>query len=203
LLLLFKVPRLALANYNFLAPVPPELTDLTVILEAMIARCRDKCWIIQLKEEDDFSTPITQRGVRGHVIVYPQRPSDIAKILPPSIEEVVTLICVIFVGSNRRTEEWLQKKEKPLTMRKEKVMATLVGLNCIIHSTKTLKLIGMYFKGSPMKRFFNFMCNISCLRLALMQPPHLTSLRSEISIQNIYGMARMPMLNLPLPSKAI
>ncbi|KAJ7899657.1 hypothetical protein B0H13DRAFT_1446995, partial [Mycena leptocephala] len=120
-----KVPRLALANYNFLGPVPPELTDLTVILEAMTARCRDKCWIIQLKEDDDFSTPITQRGVRGHVIVYPQRPSDIAKILPPSIEEVVTMICIIFVGTNRPTEEWLQKKAKPLTMRKEKVMATV------------------------------------------------------------------------------
>jgi len=100
-----KVPRLALANYNFLGPVPPELTNLTVIEEAMIARCRAKCWIIQLKEEDDYSTPMTQRGARGHVIVYPQRPSDIAKVLPPSIDDVVTPICVIFVGSNPPTKK--------------------------------------------------------------------------------------------------
>jgi hypothetical protein len=66
-----KIPRLSLANYNYLGPVPSELQDLTVIEEAMVARCRAKCWIIQLKEEDDYSTPITQRGVRGHEIVYP------------------------------------------------------------------------------------------------------------------------------------
>ncbi|KAJ7430620.1 hypothetical protein B0H11DRAFT_2391954 [Mycena galericulata] len=47
-----KVPRLALSNYNFLGPVPEELSNLTVIEEAMIARCRAKCWIIQLKEEE-------------------------------------------------------------------------------------------------------------------------------------------------------
>jgi hypothetical protein len=54
-----KLPRLALPNHNFLGPVPGELTDLTMIEEAMIARCA-KCWILQLKEEDDYSTPITQ-----------------------------------------------------------------------------------------------------------------------------------------------
>jgi hypothetical protein len=86
-----KIPRLSLAN-----PVPSELQELTVIEEAIIARCREKCWIIQPKQEDDYSTPITQRGVRGSVIVYPQQPSAIAKILPPFIDEVITPICVIF-----------------------------------------------------------------------------------------------------------
>lgn len=36
-----KVPRLAIANYNFLGPVPDELDGLTVVEEAMIARCMD------------------------------------------------------------------------------------------------------------------------------------------------------------------
>jgi hypothetical protein len=99
-----------------------------MIVEAMIARCRAKCWIIQLKEEDDYSTPITQRGVRGHVIVYPQKPSVIAKVLPPSIEEVIAPICVLFVGSTRPSSEWLQKKAKPLTVRKEKVLKALAWL---------------------------------------------------------------------------
>jgi hypothetical protein len=99
-----------------------SLEELTVIEEAIIARCRAKCWIIQPKGEDDYSTPITQRGsgVRGHVIVYPQQSSAIAKILPPFIDEVITPICVIFVGSNPPTTEWLQKKAKPLTVRKER-----------------------------------------------------------------------------------
>ncbi|KAJ7506421.1 hypothetical protein B0H11DRAFT_1903795 [Mycena galericulata] len=93
-----KVPRLALSNHNYLGPVTNELKNLTFVEEAMIARCRAKCWIIQLKDEGDYSTPITQRGVCGPV-VYPQKLSAIAKILPPSLEEVITPICVILVLS--------------------------------------------------------------------------------------------------------
>ncbi|KAJ7611290.1 hypothetical protein FB45DRAFT_875488 [Roridomyces roridus] len=47
-----KLPALALANRTFLGPVPPELQDLTMIEESMLARCRSKCWIIQLNEEN-------------------------------------------------------------------------------------------------------------------------------------------------------
>jgi hypothetical protein len=44
-----KPPPLSLANKVFLSPVPDELKNLTVVKEAMIARCRSKCWIIQLR----------------------------------------------------------------------------------------------------------------------------------------------------------
>ncbi|KAJ7913171.1 hypothetical protein B0H13DRAFT_2326569 [Mycena leptocephala] len=47
-----KLPPLSLANKTFLGTVPEELKNLTVIDKAMIARCRSKCWIIQLKEEN-------------------------------------------------------------------------------------------------------------------------------------------------------
>jgi hypothetical protein len=45
-----KTPPLSLANHMFLGDVPDELKDLTVVEEAMIAKCRAKCWVIQLKE---------------------------------------------------------------------------------------------------------------------------------------------------------
>ncbi|KAJ6521634.1 hypothetical protein DFH09DRAFT_1097619 [Mycena vulgaris] len=73
-----RVPPRAVANYNYLGPVPPELAGLTVVEEALIALCRAKCWIIQLRDQDPHMST-TQRGVRGHIIVYPQRPSDIAQ----------------------------------------------------------------------------------------------------------------------------
>ncbi|KAJ7475571.1 hypothetical protein B0H11DRAFT_1646874, partial [Mycena galericulata] len=122
----------------------------------MIARCRAKCWIIQLKEEGDYSTPITQRGVRGHVIVYPQKPSAIAKVLPPSIDEVITPICVIFVGSSPPTSEWLQKKAKPLTVRKEKVLNALSWLK--IHNAlyKDIEIDTSVFDGQPDEAIFPF-----------------------------------------------
>ncbi len=121
-----KVPPLALANHMFLGDVPEELKDLTVVKEAMIARCRAKCWIVQLKEESNISVPNSQRGVKGHIIIYPQRPSAVATILPPSLEEVSTPICVIFVRSLPSTKEWLEKKAKPLTIRREKVRHALI-----------------------------------------------------------------------------
>ncbi|KAJ6537511.1 hypothetical protein DFH09DRAFT_1090868 [Mycena vulgaris] len=73
-----RVPPRAVANYNYLGPVPPELAGLTVVEEAMIALCRAKCWIIQLRDQDPHMST-TQHGVRGHIIGYPQRPSDIAQ----------------------------------------------------------------------------------------------------------------------------
>jgi len=92
----------------------------------MIARCRAKCWIVQLKEESStIIMPETQRGVHGHIIIYPQRPSEIAKILPPSINDLLTPICVLFVGANPPTLEWLHKKAKPLCVRREKVRNAL------------------------------------------------------------------------------
>ncbi|KAJ7754880.1 hypothetical protein B0H16DRAFT_1662829 [Mycena metata] len=100
----------------------------------MIALCRAKCWIIQLREEDSASSvPFAQRGVRGHIIVYPQRPSAIAKTLPPSLSDVTTPICVVFVGSQPPTAEWLQKKATPLIVRKERVLGALNWLKIHNH----------------------------------------------------------------------
>ncbi|KAJ7919507.1 hypothetical protein B0H13DRAFT_1606115, partial [Mycena leptocephala] len=131
-----RVPALATRNRNYLGPVPPELKDLTVVEEAMIAVCRAKCWIIQLRDDDyesASSIPTTQRGVRGHIIIYPQRPSAIAQSLPPSISDIITPICVIFVGSSPPTEEWLKNKATPLIVRKERVMNTLCWLKIHNH----------------------------------------------------------------------
>jgi hypothetical protein len=84
---------------------------------------------VQLKEENqDIKLPNVQRGMKGHIIVYPQRPSDIAQVLPPSIDEIITPICVLFVGSSPPTEEWLHKKAKPLCVRREKVGNALIWL---------------------------------------------------------------------------
>ncbi|KAH7917508.1 hypothetical protein BV22DRAFT_1108556 [Leucogyrophana mollusca] len=95
----------------------------------MIARCRAKSWIIQLREEtNNAMLPNVQRGMKGHIIVYPQQPSDLAKMLPPSLEDVVTPICVLFVGSSPPTAEWLRNSARPLVVRKEKVRAALVWL---------------------------------------------------------------------------
>ncbi|KAJ7934628.1 hypothetical protein B0H13DRAFT_2227245 [Mycena leptocephala] len=114
---------------TYLGPVPPELKDLTVIEEAMIARCRSKCWIIQLKEENqDLVLQSTQRGIKGHILVYPQQPPKVADILPPSIEEITTPVCVLFVGSSAPTPEWLREYAKLLAVSARRVRCALQWL---------------------------------------------------------------------------
>lgn len=72
----------------------------------MIARRRCRCWIIQLKEENqDLVLVSIQGGIKGHVIIYPQQPLQIENILPPSIEEITSPVCVLFVGSSPPSPE--------------------------------------------------------------------------------------------------
>ncbi|PBK86775.1 hypothetical protein ARMGADRAFT_1047806 [Armillaria gallica] len=54
--------------------------------------------IVQLKEEGGIEKDHMQRGIKGHVIVYPQRPSEIARSLPPTVEEIMSPLCVLFVA---------------------------------------------------------------------------------------------------------
>ncbi|KAJ7729617.1 hypothetical protein B0H14DRAFT_3097930 [Mycena olivaceomarginata] len=81
----------------------------------MIARCRSKCWIIQL------------RGKSGprHIIIYPQQPSKMADILPHSVEEITSPVCVLFVGTSSPTPEWLRSHAKPLAVNAGRVCVAL------------------------------------------------------------------------------
>ncbi|KAJ7127742.1 hypothetical protein C8R44DRAFT_529044, partial [Mycena epipterygia] len=95
----------------------------------MIARCRSKCWIIQLKEENQgLVLQNTQRGIKGHIIIYPQQPSRVADILPPPIEEITSPICVLFVGASPPSPEWLREHAKPLAVSATRVRNALQWL---------------------------------------------------------------------------
>ena len=124
-----RVPPLALSNRMYIGPIPPELQDLTVVEEAMVARCRAQCWVVQLKEESqDIVVPTSQRGMKGHIIIYPQNPSAVAESLPPAVEEITSPLCVLFVGAMKPTDEWLRDKAKPLAVRGDKVRNALKWL---------------------------------------------------------------------------
>ncbi|KAI0717172.1 hypothetical protein C8Q76DRAFT_616571, partial [Earliella scabrosa] len=127
-----KTPPLSYANGTYLGDVPEALRDLTFIEESIIAQTRAKCWIVHLREEKDSEdAPVTahhQRGFKGHIIVYPQRPENLTKLLPASLDEILTPICVIFVGSSRPTNKWLKEKARPLAVRRERILRALQWL---------------------------------------------------------------------------
>lgn len=134
-----RMPPLAIANRLFIGAVPEELRNLTAVEESMIALCRARAIIVRLKggqgnhesyQEDGTtnSSPIHQRALRGHVIVHPQRPDVVSELLPPSIEDIVAPICVVYTGPNAPSAEWLRKKAKPLLVRADRVRKALVWL---------------------------------------------------------------------------
>ncbi|KAJ6543193.1 hypothetical protein DFH09DRAFT_1249382 [Mycena vulgaris] len=88
----------------------------------MITRCRSKCWIIQLKEENQ---DLPLNGCCATSLIYPQQPSKLADVLPPRIEEIISPVCVLFVGSSPPTTEWLREHAKPLAVNAKRVRAAL------------------------------------------------------------------------------
>ncbi|KAF9042369.1 hypothetical protein BJ165DRAFT_1321770, partial [Panaeolus papilionaceus] len=95
----------------------------------MIARCRAKMTIIQMTENNvGGSNLLSQRGLKGNIIVFPQDVSCIAHTLPPSLSELAAPVCIIFVGSCKPSDKWLLEKAKPLTIRPQKVRRALEWL---------------------------------------------------------------------------
>lgn len=122
-----KTPPLVLANYNYMGVIPSAHQGLTIAEEMMIAKCRAKCFILHLHEENE-SIPNAQHGLKGNIIVFPQCTSPILDMLPPPMEDVVTPICVLFVGSSPPTPNWLRQHAHLLIVRREKIRDMLLWL---------------------------------------------------------------------------
>jgi len=123
-----KTPPLSLANHLLLGDIPPELQGLTPVEESVIARCRAKACIIQLKGDNDVILPNMQRGMRGHIIIYPQKPENILNVLPHSVKNICAPICIVFIGSQRPMQTWLRSHAKPLIVRRERIRKALIWL---------------------------------------------------------------------------
>lgn len=111
-----KMPALSMANMNYLGPIPEELSSLTVVEESMVALCCTKCLVVQLQDDSETQSKKTvkQRGTIGHMIVYPQRPGAVVEMLLPSIEDITSPVCIIFIGARLPSKEWLCDKAKLL-----------------------------------------------------------------------------------------
>lgn len=102
-----NMSNLAIANHLYVGDVPEELRGLTIVEEALIAQCHAKSCIIHLKENMDSFVPNAQCAMRGHIIVFPQQPKYVIDLLPPSLDEISSYVCVVFMGSHPPTLEWL------------------------------------------------------------------------------------------------
>ena len=88
-----------IANFNVLGCVPPGMKAMSMVEEMLIARCCAKQRIVKLQDHrTDVSLPSTQRGFKGHVIVYPQKVGELLNVLPLPVDDVVHPICIMFIG---------------------------------------------------------------------------------------------------------
>ncbi len=103
----------------------------------MVSHHRAKCYVIHLHGDPTLNTtssrfapslPTDQRGLKGHIIIFPSHPENLGQVLPPPLSKIITPICVVFVGSCKPSKEWLLQKAKPLIVRCEKVRAALIWL---------------------------------------------------------------------------
>lgn len=121
-----KLPRFVLANLNVIGAVPPELRSLTLVEELIISRCRAKFCIVKLQDyNNDVDLPTVQRGIKGHVIVFPQHPENLPDVMPPAISDIIAPICILFCGSTIPTSQWLKEKAHLLVVRHEVVLKAL------------------------------------------------------------------------------
>ena len=125
-----KLPRFALVNLNIIGAVPPELQSLTLVEELIVSRCRAKMCIVKLQDrKDDVDLPVVQRGVKGHIIIFPQHPEWLPDVMPPAMDDIISPICMLFCGSTIPTLQWLKEKACPLVVRREVVLAALRWLS--------------------------------------------------------------------------
>ncbi|KAF8310444.1 hypothetical protein F5887DRAFT_910819 [Amanita rubescens] len=95
----------------------------------MIALCRARCIMVQLKTlRGADNVQNAQRAYRGHTIFHQQDVSQFATMLPPSIEDILAPICVLFIGSRKPSLEWIRQHAKPLVVRANVVRTALKWL---------------------------------------------------------------------------
>jgi hypothetical protein len=90
-----EMPVEALANFRWIDPLPPELSDLTWIEQIVIARGYMIGRVVQLQNRYS-SFP----GLQGHVILIPQDTTRLLDLLPISPTTLKDIIRVIWSGSD-------------------------------------------------------------------------------------------------------
>ncbi|TEB32293.1 hypothetical protein FA13DRAFT_1584941, partial [Coprinellus micaceus] len=65
---------------------------------------------------------------QGNIVIFPQHPEPLPYLLPPSIDEILEYVCVVFVGSQMPDEEWFQQHGAPLLVNATRVRKALEWL---------------------------------------------------------------------------
>ena len=99
-----KFSALNAVNVNMCQHYPPELEDLTLMEEYVIARSHPIGTILKLKP-NGVRNPTAYNGIRGHIITIPQDPGPLLNILPSPDLQFHDHIRVIWTGKTEPTAD--------------------------------------------------------------------------------------------------
>jgi len=119
-----KFSALNAVNVNMCQHYPPELEDLTLMEEYVIARSHPIGTILKLKP-NGVRNPTAYNGIRGHIITIPQDPGPLLNILPSPDLQFHDYIRVIWTS---KTEPTVDDLKPFVEVRKDKVIRALLWL---------------------------------------------------------------------------
>ncbi len=133
-----RMPKFAIANglYYGHDEVPEDVkiafAEATQFEKILIARARASKISFRFSELKGHalfgSDPVvSQRCVKGNVIVMPQDATELNAVLPPSPEIVRDTVCAVFVGQTKPTKETIRRL-RPVLVRKSRVKAMITFL---------------------------------------------------------------------------
>ena len=128
-------PPEALANYRWIGPRPPELSDLTWAEEALIARCHMFGRIFRLEARRGGEPKYS--SLKGHVVLVPQNTMRLLDILPISPNCLNDIAHVVWVG---KAEPDLAKIKQQFTVHKQKVVDALKFLKANHEDYKSVSI---------------------------------------------------------------
>ncbi|KAN0066719.1 hypothetical protein V8E54_015189, partial [Elaphomyces granulatus] len=139
-----KIPKFSILNsINMLTceNYPTELKDLTLVEESVIARRHPIGGILKLRPGNRRS-PNSYYALRGHMIVIPQNPGPLLRILPSADLKFQDIVKVFWIGKCAPTTTDL----KPfLGIRKNRVLSALQWLS--IHNCHYIHLADISMEG--------------------------------------------------------
>ena len=147
-----RMPRLCLANWLYYAhdelpnDVRTAFREATFVDKLLVARARSSRISFRFSEvrgtprtnngtdvgshEVPGSNPaLSQRFIKGNVLVMPQNSTHLNEVLPPPADVIRDTVCAVFVGRSKPTKETIGKLG-PLLARKSRVASIIRFITC-------------------------------------------------------------------------
>jgi hypothetical protein len=111
------VPKMALVNNLWIGEVPPQLTDLTIPEQLLIARHYPRCYIFKLFPRDvNIHIPLDQlySGMAGNASLFEMNTQEVVEMLkgqrmPSPVRTLASVIAITFVSKKTLPVDWLKK----------------------------------------------------------------------------------------------